>query len=62
MPGKWIQAASEKMEENGTKGKFGKATSKKIKSAMKKGGIAKKRAIFARTMKKLAARHKRYGK
>ena len=52
------------MEEKGTKGKFGKATPKKIKSAMKKGGVQKKRAVFAANMRKIAQKHKskRYGK
>jgi hypothetical protein len=58
----WIQKAEEKMEEKGTKGKFGKATKKKISAGMKKGGLAKKRAVFAKNMKKIAAKHKRYGK
>lgn len=60
----WIQAARERMEEKGTVGKFGKATKKKVSSAMKKGGIAKKRAVFARNMKRIAAKRKskRYGK
>jgi hypothetical protein len=49
---KWIQAAEEKMEAKGTKGAFGKATSKKIASAKKEGGLQKKRAVFADNMKK----------
>lgn len=56
----WIQEATEKMRKKGTLGKFGKATSKKISAAKKKGGKAKKRAIFAQNMKKIAAKHKRY--
>lgn len=55
---KWIQKAEEKMEAKGTKGKFGKATPKKIKSAMKKGGVQKKRAVFAANMRKIAQKHK----
>ena len=51
---KWIQKATEKMKEKGTIGKFGKATEKKIASAKKKGGIAKKRAVFAENMKKIS--------
>lgn len=54
MATKWIQKAVKKMEKKGTIGKFGKATAKKIASAKKKGGIAKKRAIFAQNMKKIA--------
>lgn len=53
MAGTWIQQATEKMKQKGTLGAFGKATSKKIASAKKKGGIAKKRAIFAQNMKKI---------
>lgn len=55
---KWIQAAEEEMERKGTKGKFGKATKKKIAAGKKKGGKAKKRAIFAQNMKKIAAKHR----
>jgi hypothetical protein len=54
---KWIQAAEEKMEAKGTKGAFGKATSKKIASAKKEGGLQKKRAVFADNMKKIARKH-----
>ena len=57
--GKWIQKATAKMKKKGTLGSFGKATSKKIASAKKKGGLAKKKAIFAQNMKKIAARQKR---
>lgn len=57
--GKWIQKADAKMEEKGTKGAFGEATDKKISKAKKKGGLAKKRAVFAQNMKKIAAKHKR---
>lgn len=60
--GKWIQAASERMEEKGTKGKFGKATSKKIAAGKAKGGVEEKRAVFAENMKKIAARKKHRGK
>lgn len=56
---KWIQKADEEMEKKGTKGKFGKATSKKIAAAKKKGGVEKKRAVFAANMKKIAAKRKR---
>jgi hypothetical protein len=50
----WIQKATAKMKKKGTLGKFGKATAKKIASAKKKGGLAKKRAIFAQNMKRIA--------
>jgi len=53
----WIQKARTKMEEKGTVGAFGKATPKKIAAAKHKGGLAKKRAVFAQNMKKIAARH-----
>jgi len=53
---KWIQKAVAKMKKKGTLGKFGKATAKKIRAAKKKGGIWKKRAIFAENMKKIARR------
>ena len=54
MAEKWIQKATAKMKKKGTLGKFGKATSKKISKAKKKGGLQKKRAIFAQNMKKIA--------
>lgn len=54
----WIGKASARMKARGTKGAFGKATPKKIAAAKKKGGLAKKRAIFAANMKKIAAKHK----
>lgn len=53
---KWIQKARKRMEEKGTVGSFGKATPKKIAAAKKKGGKAKKKAIFAQNMKKIARR------
>ncbi len=57
-PGKWIQSATKKMEDKGTVGAFGKATPKKIANAKKKGGLAKKRAVFAQNMKKIARKKK----
>jgi hypothetical protein len=54
MAGRWIQAATERMEEKGTVGKFGKATAKKIARAKKEGGVRKKEAIFAENMKHIA--------
>ncbi|MEI7478562.1 MAG: hypothetical protein WCJ81_09130 [bacterium] len=50
----WIQKAVKKMEEKGTVGKFGKFTAKKVKTAEKKGGVAKKEAVFAENMHKIA--------
>ena len=59
MAKKWIQKATAKMKKKGTVGAFGSATSKKVASAKKKGGVQEKRAIFAQNMKKIAAKHKR---
>jgi len=60
-PKKWIQKANAEMEEKGTKGKFGKATPKKIAAAKKKGGVEEKRAVFAENMRKIAAKRKHRG-
>lgn len=57
-PDKWIQSAEKKMEDKGTVGAFGKTTAKKVAAGKKKGGIAKKRAVFAANMKKIAQKHK----
>lgn len=62
MAKKWIQKATAKMKKKGTLGKFGKATPKKIAAAKKKGGLAKKRAVFAQNMKKISAQKKSGGK
>jgi hypothetical protein len=51
---KWIGKATAKMKRKGTLGKFGKATSRKIAAAKKKGGVAKKEAVFAQNMKTIA--------
>jgi len=56
MAKKWIQKAVAKMKKKGTLGSFGKATSKKIANAKKKGGKMAKKAIFAQNMKKVAKR------
>ena len=56
---KWLQAATEKMKEKGTIGKFGKATEKKIAAAKKAGGLKKKEAVFAENAKK-AAKHRHH--
>lgn len=42
--GKWIQKASDKMEEKGTKGSFGPATKENIAKGKAKGGKQKKKA------------------
>jgi hypothetical protein len=60
--GRWIQKASARMKAKGTKGAFGKATSKKIAKAKAKGGLAKKRAVFAQNMKKIAAKRHHRGR
>lgn len=62
MAGKWIQGAREEMERKGTVGKFGKATRGKIAKAKKKGGKAKKEAVFAENMKRIAAKRKKHGR
>jgi hypothetical protein len=59
MAEKWIQSATAEMERKGTLGKFGKATSKKIAAGKRRGGKAKKRAIFAENMRRIAAKHRR---
>lgn len=55
----WIQKVGERMEEKGTVGAFGKATNRKIAAGKREGGLAKKRAVFAQNMKRIAAKHKR---
>jgi hypothetical protein len=52
--GGWLAEARKGMEAKGTVGAFGKATSKKIAAGKAKGGLAKKRAVFAENMKKIA--------
>jgi hypothetical protein len=59
---KWIQKATAKMKKKGTLGKFGPARKGKIARAKKKGGLAKKRAVFAENMKTIAARRKKRGR
>ena len=62
MAKKWIQKATARMKKKGTLGKFGKATSKRIAKAKKRGGLSKKRAVFAQNMKRIASKRKRRGK
>lgn len=57
--GTWIQKATDKMKKKGTLGKFGKATGKKIAAGKKKGGLQKKRAVFAQNIKKIAKKSKK---
>ncbi len=59
MAKKWISEAREEMQEHGTVGKFGKATAKKISAGIKAGGKQEKRAVFAKNMKAIAAKHDR---
>lgn len=59
---KFIQKATERMEEKGTVGAFGKATPKKIARAKSKGGLQKKRAVFAENMRKIARKRHRGGR
>ncbi len=58
MAEKWIQHANSEMERKGTKGSFGTATRAKIAKGIKKGGLAKKKALFAKNMKAIAAKRK----
>jgi hypothetical protein len=62
MAKKWIQKATARMRRKGTLGSFGKATAKKIAAAKKKGGKAKKKAIFAQNMKKVSRKRRKRGK
>lgn len=55
---KFLQRATASMKRRGTLGSFGKATSKKIKAGLKKGGKAAKKAAFAKAMKTIARRRK----
>lgn len=54
----WIQEATERMRRKGTLGAFGRATPSKIASAKARGGVWRKRAIFAENMRRIAARRK----
>lgn len=56
--GLWIQKVRERMKRKGTVGAFGKATSGKIAAGIKAGGRQKKRAVLARTFKRMAQRRK----
>ena len=58
----WIQAARDRMKKKGSVGKFGKATSKKIKAGLEAGGEKAKEAGFAKAMKKIAERRKHRGR
>lgn len=56
----WIQAATDRMRKKGTLGAFGRATAKKVANAKRRGGLMKRRAIFAQNMRKINAR--RFGR
>ncbi len=56
--GLWIQKVRERMKRRGTIGAFGKATKGKIAAGIRAGGRQKKRAVLARTFKRLAQRRK----
>jgi hypothetical protein len=59
--GFFIQEATDRMAKKGTLGAFGKATPKKIAAGKRRGGLQKKRAVFAENMRAIAARRKRGG-
>jgi hypothetical protein len=67
---KWIQKAVVSMKKKGTVGAFtkttkksGKSVAEQIKSTLKKGSksstLQKKRAVFAKNMRAIAAKKKR---
>lgn len=58
MAEKFLAKARASMEKRGTVGSFGKATPKKIKAELAKGGAQAKKAGFAKAMKTIAARRK----
>lgn len=55
----FIQSATDRMKQKGTIGSFGKATPTKIAAGKAKGGLMKKKAVFAQNMKNIA--QKRFG-
>ena len=59
---KFIQKATERMEEKGTEGAFGKATDSKIKRGLEHGALEAKRANFARNMRNIARKHRHSGR
>lgn len=50
----WLEHAESRMERKGTKGSFGKATSKKVAAGKKAGGKRAKKAVFAQNAAKAA--------
>ena len=55
---KFLAKARASMERRGTVGSFGKATDKKIKAGLAKGGAMAKKAGFAKAMKTIARERK----
>lgn len=49
------------MEQKGSVGSFGRATASKIAAGKARGGVAKKKAVFAENVKRFAARRRRRG-
>lgn len=62
MADRWIQSATERMKRKGTLGSFGRATPSKIAKAKGRGGLAKKKAVFAENMRKIAAKRRHRGR
>lgn len=58
MVGNFLARARASMERRGTVGSFGKATPKKIKAGLAKGGAQAKKAGFAKAMRTIASRRK----
>lgn len=58
----FLARARKSMERRGTVGSFGKATPKKIKAGLAKGGSMAKKAGFAKAARTIAARRKSGGK
>jgi len=56
--GTWLRRAAASIRRRGTEGAFGKATAKKIRAGLRKGGIQAKRAAFAKAMKTIARRRR----
>ena len=57
---RWIQSATERMRRRGTLGSYGKATSSKLKRDLhSRNKKTRKKAVFARNMKRIAAKRRR---
>ena len=55
---KWIQEAEEEMERKARRASSARPERRRLPSQKKHGGKAKRRAIFAENMKKIAAKHR----